>query len=965
MLPINRGPVRATRSLLSFLFFVSGATGLVYEVLWAKRFSLFLGSTAWAQTTVLAAFLGGLALGNALFGNKADRIRSPLRLYAWLEIGIGIWGLLSPLLLNAVSGWYIDLARSLGAPSPASSTLRFLAAAVIMLPPTIMMGGTLPTLVRQFFSSLDELRREVAWFYAVNSLGAVFGTLLAGFYLIPEHGLALSFFFTGTVNCAIGAACLFLSDPAADTARARSEEPRRVPPWAPDFTAKVLLAAVFLSGCVSLVYEVAWIRLLTLVTESSAYSFSVMLAAFITGITIGSYAIEKGLLERVRPELLFAAAEIGIGVSIVATLPLFERLPYWFMVLRLALPATPKMFLAYQGVKFLSCFLVTMPPTILLGMTLPLASRGVVRNAGEVGGPVGKVFGLNAVGNVAGAIAAGLFLLPVLGIGGLIEIGIAANLVIGLAAFALLGKWSPARKAAAAGACALLFLAHQAWWSPSWSNLARSWGSFRSRSAFLGNYGEFVDDLKKEVVLLYDRDGASATITVTKQKKEVSLRVNGKADASTGADMITQVMLAEVPLLLRPGAREALVIGFGSGVTAGSALLHPLERLDVVEISPEVIEAEPFFRGVNNAPLSDPRLKLHIEDAVAMLRMSPNRYDVVISEPSNPWMAGIGNLFSKDFFRLVRARLNPGGIMVQWLQPYETTDDIVRLVTRTMLSEFPNVSVWSLGADLLLVGSEQALRPDLAAALKLAESGPIAADLARVGVYGLAPLLSMQTAGSADALRFASEGPVNTDIRPILEYAAPKAFFLDQRATLFTRNVPPASEELAAELLLPRYRAARGGLSSNELASLVALHERLASGAEPEFSREWLKRYPDQKRAFSEAVRFALKMNAPEFAVRYVRRLLQLAPGDARYLSYAAEMEFQRHEKREDRARTSYLTSALRYMKKAIAAGADAAALERRAAAVIKADGNPPPADASPAAAPPQGPRVPRSRRPA
>jgi len=935
-------PIRSKQFFISLLFFLSGATGLVYEVLWAKRFALFLGSAAWAQTIVLAAFLGGLALGNAWLGRKVDGLKRPLRLYAWLELGIGAWGLLSPFLLTAVSGWYVGWSRSVDG-FQAGTALRFAAAAAILLPPTVLMGGTLPVLAKFFISSLDTFRREVARLYALNSIGAVAGTLLAGFYLIPRHGLQASLILTGVVNLAIGAACFFLPEPVTEEAgqkpAARHNSGRS---GCPDARMGILFAAVFLSGWVSLSYEVAWIRILTLVMESSTYSFTIMLAAFIAGISLGSYAIEKGLFERVKPVTLFAAAEIGIGLAIMATLPLFERLPYWFMQLRLALPATPEMFLAYQGVKFLSCFLITLPPTILLGMTLPLACRAVAGRDGEVGGPVGKVFSFNTLGNMAGAISAGLLLLPAVGIQGILEIGIVINLALGVALAALFADWTPGRKAAVAAACLLLWAAHLA--KPiSWRDLALTWGSFRERSSGFSGYQDFMSRLKEDYELLYARDGTTATITAVRERRsrDVSLRVNGKADASTGSDMRTQILLAQLPLLLHPGAREALVIGFGSGVTAGSALLHPLKRLDVVEISPEVIEAEPFFRGVNHAPLADPRLKLHIEDAAALLRRFDRRYDVIISEPSNPWMAGVGNLFSKEFFSLMRARLNSGGLIVQWLHEYEMNDDIVRMVLRTMLSEFPNVAVWYTGSDLLLVGSVEELNTDFRASGERAGSAAVRNDLARIGIYGLAPLLSLQAASSADLKLLAAEGPLNTDMRPLLEYEAPKAFFLGQQATLVNYASPGFSGERAAALLLSRYRVWRGGLSSEEFGLLQALHQSLDTGAAPLYAEEWRRRYPDQRRAFEASVKFALGIRAPGLAAAYLRKLLGLAPEDPRYLSWAAEMECQFYEKSPDQGREGRRTQALRYMGKAIAAGADVAALKLRTATLFGADAGP------------------------
>jgi len=407
---------------------------------------------------------------------------------------------------------------------------------------------------------------------------------------------------------------------------------------------RIIYGAVFVSGCISLAYEIAWIRLLSLVLGSSTYSFSIMLAAFIAGIALGSWLISKRVLPLVSSYLLFGLAELGIGLSIVLTLPIYERLPYTFHQIAWLLNRTTTTFYLFEGIKFIFCFGLMLLPTTFIGMTLPLASRVVTQSTEEVGKKVGSIFSVNTIGNVLGATAAGLVLLPLLGIQRLFEAGVLVNLLVGCLVLWTAAEWGRKTKTISILVTLLLFLVYGVRGAP-WDKRILSSGEFRTREATeYSSYEEYRKAFETET-LLYYKDDSSMTVTVAEDDDDLYLKVNGKPDATAKGDLPTQVLLGQVPLLLKPEAKSVLVVGLGSGITVGSVLRHPIERLDVVEISSAVVEAEQFFKPYNFNALQDPRVHLHIEDAKTMLKLTPRRYDVIISEPSNPWIAGIENLF--------------------------------------------------------------------------------------------------------------------------------------------------------------------------------------------------------------------------------------------------------------------------------------------------------------------------------
>lgn len=887
------------RLILSCLFLLSGIAGLIYEVVWAKHFSLFLGNTTQAHTIVLATFMGGLALGYFLFGRIVDRTRSALNLYGWMEIAIGLSGALFAPFLGWLGVLYVSVAGHFGLDSYLTLALKFALAVFLLLVPTTLMGGTLPVLSRFVVRSLSVVESEVGWLYCVNSLGAVIGSLLAGFFLIPRFGLNLSLVMAVLLNLLAGLVALAMRPwerrEGIATGPQAGEGNREGVLYTP-LQVRVAVVGIALSGVSALIYEIAWIRLLSLVLGSSAYSFSLMLAAFIAGIALGGFTVSRGWTAKYDPFILFGLAELGIAVSVVSTLPIYERLPYYFVLWANLFVRAPETFWLHELTKFFLCFSLMLLPTFFLGMTLPLVSQVCAQSFERLGQKIGDVFAANTLGTLVGAIAAGLWLLPVLGLKGLFEFGVSVNLAIAVFALGVFPGWTPGKKIFTLGCGSVLFVLYL-YFFPAWDKGVLSSGVFREKRFYVGmSYEDFKRRYDEKV--LYYKDGANMTVTVTEGKgRQLTLKVNGKADATSSGDLPTQILLGQVPFLLKPDARRVLVVGLGSGITAGSVLRHPVERLDLVEISQEVVEGNRFFAPHNYDVLKDARLRLYVEDAKTFLKIAPVGYDVIISEPSNPWIAGIGNLFSVEFYRDVRDRLGPEGLVVQWFHAYEMTDETVKLVLRTFVSSFEHVTLWApMPGDFLLVGSKKPLPLDFANSRNRYESEKVREDLRRIGIEAFPTMLSLQVASDVGVRKAAGKGRLNEDLFPILEYDAPKAFFLGQASLLFNAHDERQYPRDGSPLYLTEYLKLHP-LTVAERRNLALYHVNRDSagrnGVVRAFVDLWLEKAPNDPEARWAMSRVHRQAGNLEGARRELNFVLKARPDHREYLEAAADLEFQ------------------------------------------------------------------------
>ena len=781
-------------SVIAILFIISGATGLVYQILWFKYLSLFLGNTTYAQTVVLTAFMGGLALGSALWGRRADKLSRPLVLYGVLELSIGVYCLFYPWIISFVKDVFFQVVISLALPSDglAVLVLKLLVSMITLLPPTILMGGTLPILVKTISVSVEESGRSVAVLYFLNSFGAVAGSILCGFFLIRILGLRTTMLASAVANLIIGFAAIILSRAITRPGLTGDGEGSSIKRVFAKREIAIAIGVAGISGMAAMIYEVSWVRVLIPVFGSSTSSFSLMLIAFISGITIGSWIVSKEL-HRIRNLFSFLMfCQLGVAFGMLMSLPLYGRIPYVFWNVATLLVKNQATYPIFLLIEFMVCFFIMIIPTIFMGMTLPVASRIATQSIEKLGSSVGNVFSINTFGTVVGSLIAGLMLIPSIGIRHAFEVGIILNLLAGMVILYSDARLRTLAKTVIVGVAAGILLIYF-FVASDWNQLVMLSGVFRHVSEKQPpprSFKQFVSDVgdKKD---LYYNEGATATVGVVEAVvsgvRQKILLINGKGDASSVGDLSTQILLGQLPAMFHPKADTVLVIGLGSAVTVGSILTHPVHSVECVEISPEVVEAAHQFSDVNNNALADKRLAIRTEDALAYLHLTQKKYDVIVSEPSNPWIAGIGNLYTSEFFRACKSTLRRGGIMTQWFHIYEIDDDILKLVTRTFCNVFSHVTLWQTAAsDVVFMGSDEPLALDIPMLKGKFREERITKDLVRIHIVDVPTLLSVQNLSDEQCREYADYGSLNTEDMPALEYASPRAFFINKGVPEFT-----------------------------------------------------------------------------------------------------------------------------------------------------------------------------------
>jgi len=818
----------ATRAY-SLLFFLSGATGLVYELLWVRVLYQTFGSTIQSVTTVVAAYMGGLGLGAWLLGRRADHHARPAALYGWLEVAIGLFGLASPVILALTHRVYVGTAATLALHGAASVALRFALAGAVLLIPTTLMGGTLPVLTRAFTGAdRSQLQRSLGRLYGLNTLGAVVGTALAGFFLIEYVGVRASLWGTAAVNLALGAGAIALArrQPDAPLTPA-SPHPGPQPGEHPDSTLRrAALALLGLTAFAALLDEIAWTRVLVMIVGGSTYAFTLVLLVFLLGIGLGSgFVARRGA---VPSETAAAAAgaqaltAAGAGLLFL----IFGLLPrYIIAVFQVpALGATER--LLAMG---LAVGAVVLIPAIGMGMTFPLLTDLVAPSHAASGREVGRAYAINTAGSIVGAVLTGFVLVVTLGTDLTLRLGLLGNVAAALALAGLAARGIAEgsvehrrlrARVLGAGALATLALV-VALAAPRWSTrlidlgpsiYARGRMDARAVTEFLAHRGSRQ--------LAY-AEGWNATVSVWEGVTGRALKVNGKADASDYGDMDTQIIAGLAPVAARPEPRAAFVVGYGSGVTARVLADVPgMERVRVVEIEPAVLAMDRFFLHVNDTALARPNLSVIVDDARSALQIDTTRYDIVVSEPSNPWLAGVATLYTPEFFRVVRSRLADDGVFCQWVQLYQLPLPVVAGIVRNVRAVFPHVQLW-FGApgDVMVLGSPRALRYDRAWLARLVGPRGALGVLGReyLGVDQPDDYFGHFLLGEAGVTRLLERPAiVHRDDRPRLEFLAARRF-IDRRGTegvfdsLADIRVATQAEDGTSPLLFARALAVRRG----------------------------------------------------------------------------------------------------------------------------------------------------------
>lgn len=811
--------------LMLLLFAASGAAGLIYEVVWIRQFTNVLGASTHALTIVLAAFMMGLGLGAWALGKLSDRLSEAniAKGYILVEVGMGLYALVLPLLLALAEKFYVWFYGIVEPGLLASNCLRFVIAFCLLAAPTTLMGATLPLMSRYFIRMKSQISLSISRLYSANTFGAIAGAAMTGFVLLPRFGILASTRLAVGVNFMVafgfwlahsamnkGSGARMPAMPTTSAIQSLSVKITAKP--CPPRVQSAAMLAYCLSGAAAMLYEVSWTRTLSMILGTTTYAFSTMVATFLLGIALGSalYGLIPKDWSRSR---VFTWLQLLTALAVLCTIPLFEKLPVFYLRLHSLWAFT---WLNVQFVRFVLAASIMLIPTIAMGALFPVMGALLIDETDQVGQGLGKAYGMNTIGAVSGTIVGGLILVPLVGMQKTILIGAAMNVSAGLVVLLSLADLSLRRRmvfAAGLSCTALVAIALIEPWAPRVINsgvyvYASRYNAMEERYQAAAENREDVPELPSSTVwemamkqydLLYYNPGIAATVAVMERSDGVRfLTIDGKTDASTGerSDMRTQVMIGQLPFLLHPNPDKALVVGLGSGVTAGSALTHNVRVVDCAEISPGVIEASQFFNHVNHDALNDRRLRIVPRDARNLLLTTDDSYDIIISQPSNPWIKGESSLFTLEWYRLVHEHLADSGLFVQWVPAYLMADRDIKVVAHTLRSVFPNLTVWTSGSvgDLVFLGSKGgALKIDYQRFLKRINERGVYDDLARVGIDPANALfdsflMSPETLSSYLYADLREPIRNNTDDHLITEFSTPRRLNDSAPASYFAHS---------------------------------------------------------------------------------------------------------------------------------------------------------------------------------
>ncbi len=772
-------------------FFATGAAGLIYEIVWSRMLALLMGNTSYALASLLTAFMGGLALGAWIGGRLAPRGNRGLLVYGCLELGIGLYCLVLPSLIDGADPLFGWIYRNHYSSLVSFNLMQFGVVGLLLVVPTAMMGATLPILVRYLTSRTRGLSGVIGGLYALNSGGAFAGAMLAGLFLLPTLGMRSTHSVAVGVNLLVGSIALGAwwalrrQDPESTS---NANEPRELESrdrdTDPVFGHGLLLIGFGVSGFAAMAYQIAWTRAVTLAIGSSTYAFTLIAGAFILGLALGS-ALLGWVGDRRWARYALGLVPVLIGFSALFTIARLGDLP--IRVTRLLVEADD--FAGLEWDKFREVLLIFLFPTLCMGGLLPIVSRFLADERSGAGRAVGSAYAANAVGTILGSFLAGFVLIPAVGMRTTIVIGGFASVSVGIAFLYPALASSRSLRFAISSALAFLFIV-AVLATPRWENAVLASGPFVRATGWEGVRGDSTDERirsrMKESELLYYAEGVSTLVTVTRQGPRISLVVGGKPDAFNFAT--TQNWLGHLPMFLRPDAKRVLVVGLGSGTTLGSVQSHPgVESVDSVEISAEVVfAAREFFGGFTGNALDDPRSNLIVGDGRLHLEHTDASYDVVISQPSNPWISGASSLFTEECFAAMRRRLRPGGLACIWFQGFRMPVDNFRTLCRTWSRAFGHASVWTsrIPGEFLFVGSDAPLEVDFAELLAQSRVPAVAAELERLGMTTPAHVMSYLVATDAGLAAIGAEGEVNTDDNSRIEFDTPRELFADHSGAI-------------------------------------------------------------------------------------------------------------------------------------------------------------------------------------
>jgi len=749
----------------------SGCAALIYEVVWFQLLQLVIGSSGVSLGLLLAAYMGGLCAGSILFARFVPARLNPLKVYAVLELGIGILGLLVLFAVPIVARIYLVGAPDSAAAGLISLVLRGVVAGACLLPPTLLMGGSLPAIARWLESTPEGVSR-LGLLYSANIAGAVFGCFISGFFLLRIYDMAIATYAAAAINLAVAGVSYIVSRRSNHDAGEKKESPR---------TARMkrvgwIYAAIGISGLTALGAEVVWTRLLSLLLGGTVYTFSIILAVFLCGLWLGSSVGAFVTRRVVYPALALVLCQGMLVVSIGWTAyALAYSLPYW--------PVDPWLSLSplfnFQ-IDLVRCVWAILPATLLWGASFPLALAAAAEPGEDPARLSGEVYAANTAGSIVGALAFSVLLIPGIGTRSsqqiLIGLAAAGTIAAAISAMSIRKTWNAAL-AVSLGALALstilVFSVHDVPWEVI---------AYGRRIAPTIRATDLYPE-RAPTKVVFRGEGINSSVIIADTGGLRQFYVSGKAEASSAAaDMRLERMMGHVPGLLHPHPRSVLTVGFGAGVTAGSFVPYPdVESLVICELEPLIPPASTeFFSRENNSVMREPRTRIVYDDARHFIFTTKQKFDVITTDPIHPWVKGTSTLYSKEYYELVKAHLNPGGVVAQWLPIYDSDPATVKSELATFFEVFPNGSVWSnytqnaAGYDLVLIGGDAgAIDLDaVQARLDRPEYSKVLASISEVGFHSATEIFATYAGRASDLKPYIAGAQINDDMNLRLQYLA-------------------------------------------------------------------------------------------------------------------------------------------------------------------------------------------------
>ncbi|MEO8380434.1 MAG: fused MFS/spermidine synthase [Acidobacteriota bacterium] len=750
----------------ALFLFCSGACALIYQTVWMRDFRLIFGASTVATGAVLAIFMGGLGVGSVLLGKRADRHPHPLAFYGQLEMGIALSAALTPLLLMATRWIYFAMGGSASLGTVVAALVHIVLSTLVLAVPTILMGGTLPAMARAVESNDDSGRRRLALLYGINTLGAVFGALISTFVMLERYGNRMTLLVAAALNLGIGALAYFLGR------RTLRQEQSAVaaPVSAPAMPPKLVLIAASLVGFAFLLMELVWYRTLAPLLGGTTFMFGLVLAIALAGIGIGGAIYSLGDRARTASATAFAITCTLEALFMIAPYAMGDRIAVFANALR---SLRVFGFSGYLTSWSIVTIAVVLPSAIVAGYQFPLLISLLGRGREEVGREVGLAYAWNTGGSIAASLLGSFVLIPMLGARGSWKLATGVLLAVGVLTLSHALRESTRRFAALAGVAALLSIVFMFALGPT--AVWRHSGIGAGRAPILSTPNalhEWMNNTRHATI--FEQDGRESSIALL-AGDDLGLIVNGKSDGSARDDAGTQVMAGMIPMLLHPNPKTAMVVGLGTGTTSGWIADTPgITRVDVVELEPVVVDIAAYYAPVNRNALQNPKHHTSVGDAREVLLTSREQYDVIFSEPSNPYRAGIASLYTRDFYSAVAGRLGKNGLFVQWVQMYSIDTRTMKTIYATLGSVFPNVDTWTTtSGDMALVASREPIVYDAnLMRQRLAVEPYRSAAHAAWRVESVEGVLS-HFIGSEKLAQAAAAGvePLNTDDRQVIEFS--------------------------------------------------------------------------------------------------------------------------------------------------------------------------------------------------